>query len=121
MTRACQFADDKYHPFCGQRQVCGDVVDFDRQAQVERVVTSCIQDSFFFAVIPVEARETRLSLEARIISTVSLCLECRPSGEWLGLHSPKRKIQESGLWQVNQLYKEPMSQSNFEWLQTILR
>lgn len=49
-----------------------------------------------------------------MISTVSLCEECKPSSRWLGLHSPKDKIRDSGLWLVNELYKEPLSQSEYE-------
>jgi len=44
-----------------------------------------------------------------MISTVSLCWECRPSERWLGRWSPKEKIRDSGLWLVNELYKTPLS------------
>jgi hypothetical protein len=59
-------------------------------------------------------------LESKIISTVSLCEKCHPSSDWLGLHSPKRKIQESGLWQVNELYKERFSLIELSEFKTLL-
>ena len=79
-----------------------------------------IQKSFSFAVVRVEGKAERLRLESRMISTVSGCCECHPSGAWLGLHSPKQKIRESGLWLVNELYKEPLSPSDLAALGTLL-
>jgi hypothetical protein len=93
-----------------------DKVDYAKQKQVEQRVTEYIQKSFSFAVFEVEAKEARLKWESRIISTVSRCKECRPSPQWLGLYSPKEKIQESGLWIVNELYKQPLSELELEEL-----
>lgn len=56
------------------------------------------------------------ALESRVISTVSLCNDCTPSATWLGNFSPKEKIRESGLWIVNELYKEPLSGKDFTCL-----
>ncbi|KKL51373.1 hypothetical protein LCGC14_2296120 [marine sediment metagenome] len=94
------------------------VVDLDQQAAVERRVTQTIQENFSLVVLPVEDKEERLALESGLISTVSWCEECRPSTDWLGLHSPKQKIRESGLWLVNELYKEPLSDIDLVALQT---
>jgi hypothetical protein len=66
----------------------------------------------------VDEKVKRLLWESKIISTVSQCKECRPSENWLGLHSPKEKIRESGLWLVNELYKQPLYESDFEVLKT---
>jgi len=61
-----------------------------------------------------------LKIESKIISTISLCEECKPSHNWLGLFSPKEKIRDSGLWLVNELYKEPLSDKETEDLKNIL-
>ena len=61
-----------------------------------------------------------IKLQSRIISTVSLCDECRPSEKWLGLYSPKAKIRESGLWLVNELYKVPLGEKGVEVLKDII-
>jgi len=82
-------------------------------AQVEHWVTETIQQNFSFVVFQVDDKEKRLRLESRIISTVSWCNECGPSPNWLGLHSPKRKIRESGLWLVSELWKEPLSSEEY--------
>ena len=90
-----------------------------RQA-VEGDVTKYLQGHFRFVVFRVDDKSDRLTLESRIISTVSRCDECRPSGGWLGLSSPKEKIRQSGLWLVNELYKEPLTQADLQLLGTLL-
>jgi hypothetical protein len=95
-------------------------VDLIKQKMIKRQVTEFIQKNFWFAVFPVEKREDRLLWESKIISTVSRCVECRPSENWLGLYSPKDKIRESGLWNVNELYNQPLSAEEFEKLKRIV-
>lgn len=94
-------------------------IDEQRQEEVERHVSSYIQDSFSFAILPIANKEKRLKLESRIISTVSLCDGCGPSSEWLGQYSPKEKIRGSGLWLVQGLYKEPLSNEDMEHLREV--
>ena len=79
------------------------------QAEIEKKVTEYIQGNLSFVVLEVKDKVKRLGLESKLISTVSLCSECRPSSNWFGNHSTKEKIRESGLWLVNELYKEPIS------------
>ena len=68
---------------------------------------------FSFSVFKVEYKDKRKDLESKLISTVSLYNECNSSREWLGKYSPKEKIKLSGLWQVDELYKEPLSENDF--------
>jgi hypothetical protein len=98
----------------------GDLVDWKKQDEVEKKVSAYIQGHFSFIVFEVEEKSIRLNLESKIISTVSLCNECRPSDKWLGLNSPKEKICQSGLWLVNELYKEPLRAGEFEELKNKL-
>jgi hypothetical protein len=90
-----------------------------RQA-VEGDVTKYLQGHFRFVVFRVDDKGDRMTLESRIISTVSRCDECRPSDGWLGSSSPKTKIRQSGLWLVNELYKEPLTQGDLQLLGTLL-
>jgi len=90
------------------------LVDWEKQKQIEKKVSKFIQDNFDFVVIRVDDKEQRLRLESKMISTISKCRECKPSDEWLGLFSPKEKIRKSGLWLVNELYKEPLSEEDFK-------
>ncbi len=97
------------------------LLDTKKQAQLEQEVSRYIRENFSFCVFEVEGKAQRLDLESKLISTVSLCKECKPSAKWLGLHSPKEKIRESGLWLVNELYKVPLDVEGFEGLEKVVR
>ena len=85
------------------------LIDRDKLKAVEVRVSEYIRQSFTFVVFSVAEKQDRLTFESRMISTVSRCEECGPSSSWLSLFSPKEKIRQSGLWQVNELYKKPLS------------
>jgi len=93
------------------------LLDIEKQRTIERAVSEYIQRNLSFVVFRVDAKEERLEWEQKIISTLSWCEECRPSHNWLGMHSPKQKIRESGLWLVNGLHKEPLSKKELEILE----
>lgn len=88
--------------------------DISKINKVEERVSEFMRNNLSFAVIGVDDKSDRLNLESRLISAISLCNECRSSNEWLGNFSPKPKIVESGLWLVNELYKEPFSDNELE-------
>ncbi|HLE08022.1 MAG TPA: hypothetical protein VI914_00140 [Thermodesulfobacteriota bacterium] len=90
------------------------------QSQIEKKISRYIQGNLSFAVIEVDNKEERLYLESRIVSTISLCGRCKPSFTWLGLYSPKDRIRESGLWQVNELYKEQLSDGDIKRLEILI-
>ncbi len=98
------------------KQELGQQVDFLKQGEVERQVSAYIQDRFEFVVFAEPEKVTRLTLEAQMISTVSLCRDCGASAEWLGMSSTKEKIRNSGLWQVNELYGDELTPSNLATL-----
>jgi hypothetical protein len=95
-------------------------VDTIKQEALEKEISEYMRKNFFFAVIRVDDKSERMRLESKIISTVSHCKECGPSKNWLGLSSPKDKICESGLWLVNELYKEPLSEKDLQELQKLV-
>ncbi len=97
-----------------------DIINKEYQNKIEKEVTKYLQDNFYFCVIKVDDKKERLSLESKIISTISKCLECKPSSNWLGLFSPKEKIINSGLWLVNELYKEPLNKNDYKRLIELL-
>ena len=104
-------AKDRYFP----------LIDFDYQKQVESEVSQYIRNNFSFVAFEVEDKTERLEIESKLISTISLCDECRPSDNWLGNYSPKTKIVESGLWLVNELYKTPLDALGVEHLSRLLK
>lgn len=93
-------------------------INIEKQKEIEKQVTEYIQNNFTFATIEIKDKEARLKFESKLISTVSLCNECKPSKNWLGLFSPKEKIRNSGLWLVNELYKEPITEKEIEILRS---
>jgi len=95
-------------------------VDRAKLAEEEKRVTATIQRNFSFVVFRVDDEEQRLRLESRIISTVSRCEACGPSPQWSGLHSPKRKTRESGLWLVGEFWKEPLSTEEFREVEAMV-
>ncbi|MBF0240355.1 MAG: hypothetical protein HQM12_21830 [SAR324 cluster bacterium] len=90
-------------------------IDPDKKKATERSVTEYIQANFSFVVLKLNDKDQRLDLESKLISTVSLCPQCPPSPQWLGQYSPKIKIRESGLWLVNELYKQPLSEGEYQY------
>ena len=95
------------------------LIDAEKQKEVEKNVSQYIQANFNFVVIEVEEKEKRLELESKIISTISRCKECSPSPSWLGLFSPREKINTSGLWLVNELNKEPLSDEDMQLIKNL--
>ncbi|HMM55092.1 MAG TPA: hypothetical protein PKC23_08760 [Candidatus Desulfobacillus sp.] len=87
--------------------------------QLEQRVTEHIQTMFSFCVVSVPDKQRRLILESRILSTISLCQECRPSPDWLGNHSPKERIRRSGLWNINELFKKPLDADDLDALRSL--
>ncbi len=98
----------------------GKFIDENKQKNIEKKISKYLQDNFSFAVIKIDDKKERLDLESKIISTVSHCEECTQSKNWLGNYSPKEKIKESGLWLVNELYKTPLSEKDFQKLKNFI-
>lgn len=89
------------------------LIDLEKQKEIEKRVSKYIQENFSFVVFRIDNKDKRLELEAKLISTISLCKDCKASENWLGLNSTIEKIRESGLWLVQELYKEPLSSKDF--------
>lgn len=94
-------------------------IDFRKQSQIEVQVSEYIRNHFRFVTLEVRDKTKRLELESKLTSTLSLCDQCGPSDKWLGRHSPKSKIQSSGLWQVNELHKTPLSSDELHELRQL--
>ncbi len=99
------------------RTLHGAKVDTAKKEKLEKKISNYLRGNFSFAVVRVDDKKRRLTLEAKLISTLSLCKECKPSVRWLGAHSPLLKIRESGLWQVQGLYGAPLTVKDFVYLQ----
>lgn len=91
-----------------------DKLDIIKQRDLEKQVSKYIQENLSFVIIEIFDKSSRLFYESKLISTVSLCNDCYSSDDWLGKYSPKDKIINSGLWLVNELYKQPFTEDELE-------
>jgi len=90
-------------------------VNVKKKEESEQRVTRYICNHFTFVIIrTVRGAKERLALEDRLISTISLCEECKASTIWLGGHSPVDKIRESGMWNVQGLWKTPIDSADLK-------
>ncbi len=90
------------------------------EKKLEKRISEYIQTNFSFILFEVPTKEERLYFEARLIGTVSRCEECKSSDKWLGLSSPIDKIKQSGLWQVMELYSDPLAEEELDILSSML-
>jgi hypothetical protein len=98
------------------RERFGPEHDLGKRASIEADVTRHLQTNMSFVVFSVPDKAERLRLESRMISTLSICRECLPSATWLGSASPKDRIRQTGLWLVNELFKEPLTDGDLRLL-----
>lgn len=92
------------------------LLDLDFEKKLEKRISEYIQTNLSFCVFQVDTKEQRLFWESKIISTLAKSNELIPSTNWLGNYSTKDKIKQSGLWQVNELYKKELTETEFEQL-----
>lgn len=102
------------HRYAGQ-------IDSRKLSEIEAEVSEVIRKSFTFCVIQVNDKQDRLGLEESIIATVNHCPVCHPSMTWLGDHSPKNHIRESGLWLVQGLSALGMNDQRLEMLEKMVK
>jgi hypothetical protein len=89
-------------------------IEFERK--LEKQISNYIQGNLSFCIFKVDEKSDRLSWESKIVSTLAKARDIKPSKQWLGNYSPKEKIKASGLWQVNELYKESLNEFEFREL-----
>jgi len=72
-----------------------------------------IRENTKFTAISVPDKEIRSQLEKALVSTISLCEQCHPSENWLGQFAYCQLTRQSGLWQINYLYKKDLVMTPF--------
>lgn len=97
------------------------LVDVEFEKQIERQISTYIQEKLSFCVFRINNKEQRLFWESKIASTLAQSKELRPSSGWLGNYSPKEKIRAFGLWQVNGLDGECITDIELEELVKMLK
>jgi hypothetical protein len=95
-------------------------LDLEFEKIIEKKISNYVQSNLSFCVFQMDVKEERLFWESKIVSTLAKSDEIKPSANWLGNHSPKEKIRISGLWQVNELYNDSLSEDEFKRLREII-
>jgi len=86
--------------------------DIELEKEIEKQITQILRNNFSFRFIVVENEAIKMGtkgLESNLIGTVAGCSLCEPSSGWLGRHSPKKEIRNSGLWVVQHLNSPPIT------------
>jgi hypothetical protein len=103
-----------------EKKMNSHMFDVEFEKQIERQISKYIQESLSFCLFRIDNKEQRLFWESKIVSTLAQSRELRPSSEWLGNYSPKEKIRASGLWQVNGLDGERITNIEIEEFKRLL-
>jgi hypothetical protein len=86
--------------------------DLQKERSIETEVTTLLRQDFSFKFIELEGQQARMGrngLEAALIGTLAHCRACEASADWLGHHSPKEQVRNSGLWLVQHLACPPLT------------
>ena len=95
------------------------LLNLEFEKQIEKQITKYIQNNLSFCVFKIDGNEKRLFWESKIVSTLAKSTDFKPSDNWLGNYSTKEKIKACGLWQVNELYNDSLTKSEFEQFKKI--
>ena len=100
-----------------------ELLNLEFEKELEKRISTHIHENLSFVVFEVETEEDRLFWEEKIIATLSQAAnqgEIKPSDHWLGNSSPIEKIRKSGLWLVQGLDKEGLTEDEFEKLKKLV-
>lgn len=101
------------------RRKYSSTLNLKRQSETEKRVSQYIRDNLSFVILPVKGKEIRLALEAGLIGEISSCTECGPSDFWLGKYAPDKRIQKSGLWQIQKVFGPGLSYNAMDKIKRI--
>ena len=92
------------------------LLDLPLEKEIEKMISNYVQTNLSFCVFPIDTKDDRLFWESKIVSTLAKASDIKPSDKWLGNYSTKDKIKASGLWQVNELYNDALTETELEQL-----
>ncbi len=96
-------------------------VDLAYELRIEKQISSYIQENFTFCVFELNTKSERLFWETKIIATLGKDSLIKSSSKWLGNYSPKARIKDSGLWQIQGLEGESLTSEEFNELDSIVK
>lgn len=106
------------------RDKYGDLRDIKKERSIEKQITEILRNNFFFRFVIIENEDERIGskgLESKFIGTVSRCTMCKPSMNWLGNYSPKKQIRTSGLWLIQHLNAEGITEEDISVIEKLIR
>ena len=92
------------------------LLNLDFEKILEQRISNYVQTNLSFCVFQLDTKEKRLFWERKIVSTLAKATDIKSSENWLGNQSTKDKIRVSGLWQVNELYNDSLTELEFDQL-----
>jgi hypothetical protein len=92
------------------------LLDLDLEKEIEKKISHYVQTNLSFCVFEIDTKDERLFWESKIVSTLAKASNIKPSDKWLGNFSTKDKIKASGLWQVNELDNDVLTETELEQL-----
>ncbi len=92
------------------------LLDLDFEQKIEKRISNYVQTNLSFCVFQIDTKDDRLFWESKIVSTLAKATDIKSSENWLGNQSMKDKIKVSGLWQVNELYNNSLTELEFDQL-----
>jgi len=92
------------------------LLDLDFEKKMEKRISNYVQTNLSFCVFQIDTKDDRLFWESKIVSTLAKASDIKSSENWLGNQSTKDKIKVSGLWQVNELYNDSLTELEFDQL-----
>jgi len=106
------------------RDKYSDLRDIEKEKSIEKQITEILRNNFFFRFVIIENEDGRIGskgLESKLIGTVSRCTMCKPSMNWLGNYSPKKQIRTSGLWLIQHLNAEGITEEDIPVIEKLIR
>jgi hypothetical protein len=100
-----------------KRESLGYKRDIDEEKRIESKITRILRDHFSFRFILIGSQMETMGgkwLESSLIGTIASCKLCKPSNNWLGIHSPMSQIKESGLWLKQHIKANGINESDKE-------
>jgi hypothetical protein len=92
------------------------LLDLDYEKKMEKRISNYVQTNLSFCVFQIDTKDDQLFWESKIVSTLAKASDIKSSENWLGNQSTKDKIKVSGLWQVNELYNDSLTELEFDQL-----
>jgi hypothetical protein len=97
------------------RKKFGNSRTIEKEKEIESKITRILRERFSFRFIELGSQTERIGkrgLESSLIGTIAHCKLCKPSKNWLGNYSPKKRIKESGLWLVQHLKADGINEKD---------